>query len=114
MLITFEEVIAEVELDHVVLSAWIEQNWVLPVEKEGRYYFDEADVARVRLIAELTHDLGVNDEAMPVILRLLDQVYGLYRALDNLNAAIKRLPEPARAQLKEELEKITDEADGDG
>lgn len=36
---------------------------------------DDEDLARLRLIIELKQDFGVNDEAMPIILHLLDQLY---------------------------------------
>lgn len=103
MFITFERVTAEIQVSGTELSAWIERNWVLPVVEEGRYLFDEADVARARLIAELHRDLEVNEEAMPVVLRLLDQVYSLRRALADLNRAVKTLPEDAQEQLRAEL-----------
>lgn len=111
MLTTFDEVLAKVEINGGELTIWIEQSWVLPVEKDGAYFFDEADVARVRLVAELRRDMGVNEEAMPIVLRLLDQVYGLRRALSELNDAIKILPEEIRDQLKTELQKTQDDAD---
>lgn len=108
MLATFEELLAEVEFNSEELTVCIEQSWVLPVkEDDGNYVFDEADVARVRLIAELRRDLGVNDEGIPVILRLLDQIYSLRSSLSNLHDAIKTLPEDARNQLEAELHKST-------
>jgi hypothetical protein len=38
-----------------------------------------------------------------VVLRLLDQVYSLRRALAELNEAIQELPESAQDQLREHL-----------
>ncbi len=111
MLATFEQVLAEIKLDEAELAVWIEQNWVLPVEEEGRYLFDDADVARVRLIAELRRDLGVNEEAVPVVLRLLDQVYALRKALADLNTAIQALPEDVRDQLKSELRNLPESSE---
>lgn len=105
MFVSFEHVTAQIEVSSTELSAWIERNWVLPVVEDGRYLFDEADVARARLIAELHRDLEVNEEAMPVVLRLLDQVYSLRRALADLNAAVKTLPEDAQEQLRAQLKK---------
>ena len=107
MLIAFEEVVAEIEVDGKDLSVWIERHWVLPVEEDGRYFFDPADLARVRLIAELYRDLGINEEAMPVVLRLLDQIYSLRRALSDLNQAIKTLPDDVRSQIMAELEQAS-------
>jgi chaperone modulatory protein CbpM len=103
MLVRFDEVLVTLEIGASELHAWIEQNWVLPVEQEGDFLFDETDVARVKLIAELRNDLGVNEDAIPVVLRLLDQVYSLRRALADLNEAIQELPESAQDQLRDYL-----------
>lgn len=103
MAVRFDEVLVTLEIGASELHAWIEQNWVLPVEQDGDYLFDETDVARARLIAELRNDLGVNEDAIPVVLRLLDQVYSLRRALAELNEAIQELPESAQEQLRDHL-----------
>lgn len=100
MLLSVEEMVVEVQVSRAELERWIAERWVLPVEQEGRFLFDEVDRARARLIAELRGDLAVNDEAMPVILRLLDQVYELRRALGELRGAIEQLPEASREQIE--------------
>ena len=103
MAVSFEDVLVALDIGASELHVWIEQHWVLPVEESGDFYFDEADVARVKLIAELRNDLGVNEDAIPVVLRLLDQVYSLRRALSELNEAIRELPESAQEQLRAHL-----------
>ncbi|HMA16219.1 MAG: chaperone modulator CbpM [Bacteroidota bacterium] len=103
MPVTFDELVITLDIGASELTAWIEQHWVLPVEVDGDLVFDDSDVARVRLIAELRNDLGVNEDAIPVVLRLLDQVYGLRRALAELNEAIQALPESAQDQLRAHL-----------
>ncbi|MCM2277177.1 MAG: chaperone modulator CbpM [Oligoflexia bacterium] len=54
--------------------------WIVPADpiEAG---FDEEDLARLRLIHELQRDLGVNEEAIPIILGLLDQLHALRVAL---------------------------------
>src|SRR3546814_18799299 len=110
MAVRFDEILVTLDIGASELSAWIEQHWVLPVEVEGDLVFDDTDVARVKLIAELRNDLGVNEDAIPVVLRLLDQVYGLRRALADLTEAIQTLPEsaqdPLRAHLRAEADEI--------
>lgn len=106
MLVSLEKVVAEIAVGQAELKTWIERSWVLPVRRSGEYLFDDADLARARLIAELRRDMDITEEAMPVVLRLLDQVYGLRRALGDLNQAISALPEAARAQLRAELERL--------
>ncbi len=108
----FEEVLAELDIGASELHSWIEQNWVLPVREQDSFFFDDADVARVRLIAELRSDMGVNDDAIPVVLRLLDQIYSLRRALSDLNEAISVLPEHVQEQLRDSLTDHSDDADG--
>jgi chaperone modulatory protein CbpM len=103
MAVRFDDILITLDIGASELNAWIEQHWVLPVEESGDFYFDEADVARVKLIAELRNDLGVNEDAIPVVLRLLDQVYSLRRALADLNEAIQELPESAQDQLRDYL-----------
>ncbi len=104
MLWTLEEVIAEVEVNDSDVSEWITQNWVLPIEEDGLLLFDEADLARVKLIVELRRDLEVNDEAIPVVLRLLDQVYSLRRTLEELQEGVRGLSDSASAELEAQLQ----------
>lgn len=106
-LLTLEQVVAETEASRHEITQWIEQSWVLPVEQEGRLLFDEVDRARINLIVELRRDLEVNEEAVPVVLRLLDQVYGLRQTLDELVEGIKGLSDPARQELEAELQRVT-------
>ncbi len=106
MLWTLEQVIAETKITKTEIKAWIDQSWVLPVEEEGQVLFDEVDRARIRLIIELRSDLEVNEEAIPVVLRLLDQVYSLRHALDELRQGIKGLSEPARSELEDQLRRL--------
>jgi len=106
MVWTIQQVIAQMEVSEREVAQWIEQRWVLPVEEEGEVLFDEIDRARIQLIVELRRDLEVNDEAIPVVLRLLDQVYGLRRTLDELRRGIMGLSEDARAELEAKLKQI--------
>ncbi|MEM7222671.1 MAG: chaperone modulator CbpM [Pseudomonadota bacterium] len=106
MLITIEEIVTEFKVSRQEVTTWIAQRWVLPVEDPRGQMFNEADRARIALITELRRDLQVGDEVMPMVLRLLDQVYTLRRTLGELNSAIDGLPEDSRAALKARLRKL--------
>ncbi|MCM2323486.1 MAG: chaperone modulator CbpM [Oligoflexia bacterium] len=58
----------------------IHARWIIPADAT-EFALDEEDLARLRLIHELKADFGVNDEAIPIILGLLDQLYALRAAL---------------------------------
>jgi chaperone modulatory protein CbpM len=64
-----------------VLETWIEEEWLIPRREAGGEEFSDADVARAQLIRDLKADIGANDEAVGVILHLIDQLYGLRGAL---------------------------------
>jgi chaperone modulatory protein CbpM len=85
------------------LEQWIEARWILPERAADGYVFHEIDVARVHLIVELRHELMIDAEAMPVILNLLDQVYGLRARLKSLAAAIETLPVETQALIRERM-----------
>ncbi len=96
------------DLDPRELERWIEERWVLPESGSSGYLFHEVDVARIRLIIELKRDLAIDEEAMPVLLRLLDQVYALRQRLRVLSSALEALPAEARELLRVRLD--SDEA----
>lgn len=58
----------------------IQSRWVKPIAPELDE-LDEEDLARTRLIYELKEDFEVNDEAVSIILHLLDQLYYLRNEL---------------------------------
>ena len=97
------EVEDELSLEGEVLRNWIEQRWIRPTMDDGEPLFDEADMARARLIAELRQDFNVSDEAMPVVLKLLDQVYALRKALNDLTQAIKSCPQDVQDIISSKL-----------
>ncbi|MBM3516540.1 MAG: hypothetical protein FJX56_01390 [Alphaproteobacteria bacterium] len=79
------ELIALVEgLSRRELRAWVAAGWVRASAAAGGYRFDDIDVARVRLIQGLRRELAIDAAVLPLVLSLLDQVYGLRRALRQL------------------------------
>lgn len=104
-MIAFEAVLRQIRgLDAAVLERWIEARWVLPQRVAGGYVFDDIDVARVYLILELTREMMIDEEAMPVVLNLLDQVYALRKRLKSVAQAIERLPPDMQAVLRAHFE----------
>lgn len=107
-----QQVILEVEgVSETDLRVWIEYGWIRPALSEEDFTFSELDVARVALIADLRQRLGINDEAMPVVLDLMDQLYGVRRELRRVLDIIDSQPEPHRSRILEALQ--ADAVDGD-
>lgn len=98
-MMTFDDVQITFQLDQGELTGWIEQQWVRPLRQGKGWHFDEGDVARLQLICELKREMAVNDDAMPLVLELLDQLYATRATLEHLRHAMDRLSEPALAEL---------------
>ena len=81
MTITRQEFLVRARVDQATLTAWIEEEWLIPASSAAEPEFTEIDVARAELIRDLKHDLDVNDAGIGVILRLLDQLHGLRQTL---------------------------------
>lgn len=64
-----------------IIIKYIEEEWILPKDALTPVLDDE-DLARVRLIWELFSEFGVNDESIPIILHLLDQLNRIHLELE--------------------------------
>jgi chaperone modulatory protein CbpM len=100
-MITLTEVVVLVgRIDRVELTAWIERGWVKPGEQTAdEPVFSEIDVARIHLICDLRHDLAVEEETMPLVLSLLDQLYAARRQVNALTGAVQRQPQAIRRAI---------------
>jgi chaperone modulatory protein CbpM len=95
--------------DRVTLEVYIARAWVRPVQKDHDWRFEEIDIARIRLVHHLRRDMMVNDEAMDVVLHLLDQVYGLREQMRRLHHVTRRLPRSVQAELESWLKEMDEE-----
>jgi chaperone modulatory protein CbpM len=84
------------DLDEAELTAWVARGWVQPEEAGTGWEFREIDVARVRLIRDLRREMEIGEEAVPVVLSLLDQVYELRGALRDVLRALETQPPAVR------------------
>jgi chaperone modulatory protein CbpM len=98
---TLSEVLTLVgRVDRVELTQWVELGWVVPARLErGEPAFSDLDVARVCLICDLRQDLAIEEETMPLVLSLLDQIYTLRRQINALAGAVREQPEDVRQAI---------------
>src|SRR5947208_13677800 len=104
-MIAFDELMRRfAELNAAELSRWVENRWVVPEtateECGGRWVFDEVDVARVELILDIRREFAVDDEALSLVLSLLDQVYSLRRRMRRLCDALEQQPPEIRDAIR--------------
>ena len=92
------------------LTRWVENRWVLPERHGENWLFREVDIARVELIVEIRREFAVDDEALDLVLGLLDQVYGLRRQMRRLCTALETQPPEIRRAIAGALSPEKDEA----
>lgn len=69
-------------LDGWRIADWVARGWVR-AEGAGptEWRFRDVDIARLHLLHDLLIDIAIDEDAVPVVLSLLDQIHGLRRAL---------------------------------
>lgn len=90
-------------LQVATLRLWVERGWVRPRQQGEALAFDAADVARVALICDLSFEIALDDDSLPVVLSLLDQLYDARRDLGLVMAAVEELPGESRRALREAI-----------
>lgn len=103
-MIAFDDLLVRLKgLDRRELARWVENRWVLPERRGQTWVFHEVDVARVQLILEIRHEFAIDDEALPLVLGLLDQVYDLRRQLRRMCDALAAQPPKVQVAVRRAL-----------
>jgi chaperone modulatory protein CbpM len=101
-MITIDDLLQRYETLTVVhVERWIACGLLQPEDDEMR--FSEVDAARVALLLELRDKLAIQEEALEVVMGLVDQVHGLRRRLQLLAEAIERQPPEVRQRIAQAL-----------
>ena len=106
------EFLLRARIDPDAIDLWVDAGWLAPRGASGEWTFSEIDLARTRLIQDLTGDLGVNDEGIPIILDLVDQLHGLRRILGELLVVLRAQPRNTRERFAVELRAVRLQRDG--
>lgn len=101
-MITEMEILAEVNgVTIAQLHLWVSEEWVRPAQGSAKITFSEVDIARVRLLAMLCNELEVGNEAVPIILSLIDQVHDMHEQMRIITGAIEAQPDDIRTCILE-------------
>lgn len=100
------ELLIRARVNSETIDLWLDAGWLAPLGTRGEWTFTEIDLARARLINDLAGDLGVNDEGVPIILGLIDQLHGLRRAFGDLLVTLGAQPANVRERFAAELRAV--------
>ena len=76
------EIIELYQLNEIFICECIEREWIIPSNTEEKL-LDQEDIARILLIKDLKEVFEVNDESIPIILHLIDQIHLLKSRISN-------------------------------
>ncbi len=89
----------------VQLDLWVCEHWVRPAISGKDLAFNDADIARVHLLHTLNNELEVGDEAIPIILSLIDQLHEMRAQMHTISGAIDAQPKEVRFHILEQARK---------
>jgi chaperone modulatory protein CbpM len=81
MTVELKEFLARSGIDIRTIEQWFALEWIAPPQAAPRAVISEVDAARAFFIRDLKVEFGVNDEGIEIVLRLVDQMHGLRRAM---------------------------------
>ncbi|MBT9383596.1 hypothetical protein KM176_06985 [Pseudooceanicola sp. CBS1P-1] len=95
-----EEAIAAVgRLDHALLARFVRTRVILPADSEAGSVYRGVDLARMELLCDLCCDFDLGDEALDMVMRLVDQLHGARGDLKALMRALGEEPEEVRLRV---------------
>ncbi len=95
-------------LTAVHIERWVARGLLRPTDQGEGWSFEPVDIARVRLLADLSEDMGFDDDSMATVVDLLDQVHTLRHQLHRLGLAIGRQPADVRDAIAAALKELRD------
>jgi len=111
-MITLRQIVEDVHgVSEHELRQWVEAEWIAPVAAEEDYLFSEMEVARIRLIRDMRRDMNVEEETLPIILSLLDQVYDLRHRLRCVTAAVHEQPQDVQDDIRRTVRALMGEGE---
>jgi chaperone modulatory protein CbpM len=95
-----EEVVTTVQgLTRAKLTAFVEAEIIWPVQSERGPVYRQVDVARLHLLHDLSDQFEMSEDALAVVMRLLDQLHEVRADLRSVLRAITEEPADVRARL---------------
>jgi len=93
-------------LTTVHVERWVARGLLRPSGAAETWTFEPVDVARVRLLTELTGDIGLDDDTVEAVIALIDQVHTLRAQLGLLAEAIAEQPPATRDAIATALKRL--------
>jgi chaperone modulatory protein CbpM len=95
-----DEAIAAVALlTRPLLATFVEAQIIVPVRTESSVYFRQVDIVRMELLCELHEQFDLDEDALGVVMSLIDQLHAARGELHDMLRAIEAEPEEVRQRI---------------
>lgn len=101
-----DAIAATVGLTRDRLTTFIAAEVISPLPSDAGPVFRQIDVARLRLLCELSDDLDLDEHALLIVMSLIDQLHEARSALRTLAGAFADAPDDLRAYIHASLSQI--------
>ncbi|MFV0359334.1 MerR family transcriptional regulator [Tropicimonas sp.] len=88
------------------LTSYVSADLVRPAHSDAGPRYTGMDLARLELICELSDTFGMQDEALELVMSLLDQLHGMRAEMRALASALDREPDEVRARITEAVKAV--------
>jgi chaperone modulatory protein CbpM len=103
---SLDELLREHGVSTVHVERWVARGLLRPREAGESWSFEQVDVARARLLAELSEDIGFDDDTVETVVSLVDQVHTLRGQLGLLARAIADQPPATQEAIAVALRRL--------
>ena len=93
-------------LTTVHVERWVARGLLRPSGGAESWSFEQVDVARARLLAELVDEIGIDDDTVEAVVALIDQVHTLRGQLGLLAEALAEQPLASREAIAGSLKRL--------
>ncbi len=102
------EVVARVPgLTGARLVRFVEVGIVLPVKRDKAQGYQRVDLARLELACELADQFALEEDALALVLSLVDQLHAKHAEMQVLRQAVAAQPKEIRARISAALRAAT-------
>ncbi|MCV2869886.1 chaperone modulator CbpM [Defluviimonas sp. WL0002] len=104
--LTEEETLSAVgRLDRARLQRFVRTEVIRPADAGGQAVYRRVDIARLELLCDLCDDFELDDDALGIVMELVDQLHGTRSELVALMRALGEEAEHVRARVLERLKR---------
>jgi len=98
-----EAIAAVARLTRTQLIAFVEAEIVSPHRAETGLIFRQIDLARMELLCELSEQFDLGEDALGIVISLIDQLHGVRGELHAIAKAIEGEPQEVRQRISAAL-----------